>query len=256
MVKTIEYEGLISIQGTKVAFGLLFLALEREARMSITTVAVVCMLPLYSWEPSCVFLQSTHYFLFFWGAATWCFQKLAFPSLACNIGVPKESSLNQLCATKQLQAATMKVHPQRSCLPNLKSSLLMQFPSLWSKRAIFHFLWNWECRKMLMLESPAPSKWAQHIRFLQPCDLGSELSGSPESVNLTQRPRLLAQPTISPNGLFLMGMSELAFFHANHFYFCFVIGCRRVSHVFILFKSLYIGFHPFSCSGVKYTSDS
>ena len=48
--------------------GLLFLALERKARIGITTVAIACMLPLSGCKScDCVLFQSTHYFL---GAGT------------------------------------------------------------------------------------------------------------------------------------------------------------------------------------------
>ena len=120
----------------------------------------------------------------------------------------------------------MKVYPQRSRLPNVKSSLLIQF-NLWSKSAVFHFLWNCECRKMLKQESPATSKWAQHSSLFQPRDLPEVPSGSPESVNRIQRPGLSVQLTTSPNSWLPMGKS---FLHVKSFKFSFPIGFRRVSH--------------------------
>lgn len=98
---------------------------------------------------SYVFFRSTHYFLLFWGRRPG-FSEISIFLLPLTAVAPKESSFNQLGATKSLEALSLKVHPQRVCLPNLESSLLIQFPSLWSNGAIFLSLWNREGRKILL----------------------------------------------------------------------------------------------------------
>ena len=139
--------------------------------------------------------------------------KLAFFSPASNSRSAKGKLffINSV-PQNNLKLATMRVHPQRSRLPNVKPELLIQFPSLWSKSAVFHFLWNCKCRKMLKQESPATSKRAPHSSLFQPRDLSAACSGSPESVNRIQRPGLSVQLTTSPSGWLPMGKSGLGFF--------------------------------------------
>ena len=148
-------------------------------------------------------------------AAIRILQKLSFPSLACNSRCAKGKLCEINCVPQNNWKPWLwEFLPRGPACPTL-SSLLTQFPSLWSTSEIRHFFWNWEFGKMLKQQSPATRQWAQHRRPLQPWDLPAVLSLGLHSASLPQRPGLSAPQSVSPNGLFFVGTPKLAFWPAH-----------------------------------------
>lgn len=117
----------------------------------------------------------------------------------------------------------MKVHPQRSCLPNLKSPLLIQFPSLWTKVQFFFFSFSFSPELGVQEDAQAGVSGNIKVGSAQPSfpttwRVSSALwvLGECESDSKT---RTLSPANSSPHGSSPLGRWELACFHANPFWF-------------------------------------
>lgn len=170
-------------------------ALEKEARISVTAVVVTCYCFLVANPPVCLcFLPEHSLFPVLSRAARRILQKLLFPSLACNSRCAKGKLCEINCVShSHWKPGLWKFIPRGPACPSL-SSLLTQFPSLWSTSKIFYFFLElriWEDAEAAVsgnittgsAQKVPPATWP----------VCSALSGSPEHSRPTQRSGLSAQ---------------------------------------------------------------
>lgn len=202
MVKAIKCEGLISMQGTWVAFGRVLLGLGK-AGWGFNKRCCPSMLLCSGCEPRvCLCLLPEHsLFPILLGEAIGILQKLAFPSLACQSRSAKAPLISPV-SQNNLRPRRWQFIPRGPVCPTL--SLHFSLSSLHSEAKVKVFIFSGsEDPGRAQAASPAASRCAQHRRLFQPCGPSVVLSRSPESANPMQGPRLSAQPSISPNGLVL-----------------------------------------------------
>lgn len=154
----------------------------------------------------------------------------------------------------------MKVHPQRSCLPNLKSPLLIQFPSLWTKVQFFFFFF------FIFSGTGGAgrcSSWSlrQHQSGLSTALVSNHVTCQQRSLgpwgvwiwfkDQDSQPSQQLSPWLVSSGQVGAGLLS-----CQPFLVSFAITCTRVSHVFSLFASVSMWFHIFVlplCQVLRFT---